>query len=205
MGKCVSPEIMSAMSPSKTNLDTGLQRASLCHPRRTPGLRRDELAQRAGISVEWYVKLEQNRAVAPSREVLIALSGALCLNDAEERRLLTLGSGQPSARFAPEAVPPVLEGFVSSLSAPAWGVGERWDLLTWNAAAADLLGGLLDLPEAADRSPGGDADKFHRGDAEPAVAHDAGPACQGAFRAGLAGRGPTDAEPVSRRIRSPRG
>lgn len=62
--------------------------------RRTPGLRREEVACLAGTSVEWYVKLEQGRAVAPSSATLDALARALRLTDAEHAQLRTLARGR---------------------------------------------------------------------------------------------------------------
>lgn len=111
--------------------------------RRTPGLRRDEVASLAGISVEWYVKLEQGRAKSPSAETLNALASALQLSRAETQHLLRLGRGVSSPPFYPESVPNALANFVQSLSQPAWITGVRWDLLHWNAATETLLGAML--------------------------------------------------------------
>ena len=63
--------------------------------RRTPGLRREEVAQRANISPTWYTWLEQGRGGAPSAEVLDRISGALMLTDAEREHLFILGLGRP--------------------------------------------------------------------------------------------------------------
>src|SRR6266700_1096176 len=73
--------------------------------RRTPGLRRVEIAQRAGISVEWYVKLEQGRAVSPSDETIDALGRALELNAVEQAHLRSLVGKTKSLSLARETAP----------------------------------------------------------------------------------------------------
>ncbi len=115
--------------------------------RRTPGLRREEVAERAGIGIDWYVRLEQGRDVSPSAATVDALARALCLSEAEHAHLRALSrSGRPAA-FVREAVPPTIRRLVRDLPQPAYVTGRRWDLLAWNAAAADLFG-FDDLPEA---------------------------------------------------------
>ncbi len=116
--------------------------------RRTPGLRRDEVAGLAGISVEWYVKIEQGRAPNPSADTLAALAGALRLTRTETRHLLRLGRAASSTAFVPETVPDALLALVRSLAQPAWVTGLRWDLLAWNAAAEALLGGMVETTGA---------------------------------------------------------
>ena len=108
--------------------------------RRTPGLRREEVAELAGIGVDWYVRLEQGRAVSPSDATLDALARALRLGKAEAAHLRTLARCNDQGTFAPESVPPAIARIVSSLPLPAYVTGRRWDILTWNRAAADLFG-----------------------------------------------------------------
>jgi len=75
--------------------------AALGYPsarRRTPGLRREEVAQRANISATWYTWLEQGRGGAPSGEVLERIAGALMLTGAEREHLFLLGLGHPPSR-----------------------------------------------------------------------------------------------------------
>ncbi|AWN48227.1 transcriptional regulator [Methylobacterium terrae] len=116
--------------------------------RRTPGLRREEVAERAGIGIDWYVRLEQGRDVSPSAATIDALARALCLSEAEHAHLRALSrSGRPAA-FGHEAVPSTIRRLVDAMAQPAYVTGRRWDLLTWNAAAADLFG-FDDLPGAA--------------------------------------------------------
>ena len=107
--------------------------------RRTPGLKREEVAQAAGISVEWYVKLEQGRGARPSPETIGALARALRLDEVETRhlRLLASPAGRPS--FVREEVPPALAALVERMAEPAYLTGQRWDVLAWNAAAAVLI------------------------------------------------------------------
>src|ERR1700753_161846 len=77
--------------------------------RRTPGLRRQELAELAGIGVDWYIRLEQGRAVSPSAATVDALARALRLNRSEHAHLRELARGADRRPFAREAVPPTLQ------------------------------------------------------------------------------------------------
>jgi transcriptional regulator with XRE-family HTH domain len=109
--------------------------------RRTPGLRREEVAELAGISVDWYVRLEQGRAVAPSRATVEALARALNLSGAERdhlRALARLDAGAPAA--ADTAVPAALRHVLDGIAQPAWITNRHWDLLGWNGAAGTLFG-----------------------------------------------------------------
>ncbi|MBB3457894.1 transcriptional regulator with XRE-family HTH domain [Rhizobium sp. BK313] len=116
--------------------------------RRTPGLRREEVALLAGVGATWYTWLEQGRDVRASAEVLSALADALRLDPAERRHLFTL-SDRPSAEIpsrGPEEVSESLRRMLASLTGqPAYVLGRRWDVLAWNAAAVALFGdyGLL--------------------------------------------------------------
>ena len=113
--------------------------------RRTSGLKREEVAQRAGISTEWYVKLEQGRAVSPSAETVDAVGRALQLDAVELahlRRLAAPGSRRP---FRREAVPDTLRRLVNSLPEPAYLTGQRWDMLAWNDATTTLFGDFSQL------------------------------------------------------------
>jgi transcriptional regulator with XRE-family HTH domain len=108
--------------------------------RRTPGLRRQELAELAGIGVDWYIRLEQGRAVSPSAATVDALARALRLNKSEHAHLRELARGADRRPFARETVPPTLQRIVEGLSSPAYITGRRWDVLAWNRAADDILG-----------------------------------------------------------------
>ncbi len=117
-------------------LDPKILAVAAVRQRRTPGLRRDEVAQRAGISIDWYVRLEQGRSVSPSMATIDALARALCLNTAEHAHLRALAHGPQRHRFVKEQIPATLDRLIGSLNQPAYVTGRRWDLLTWNAAAA---------------------------------------------------------------------
>lgn len=110
--------------------------------RRVRGLRREELAQLAGISVDYYVRLEQGRATQPSPEVLDALARALGLDAAERRHLATLtATRRGSAPTAP--VSPLLQRLLDGLDDfPAFVTDPRSDVVAWNRLGAELLGGL---------------------------------------------------------------
>lgn len=117
--------------------------------RRTPGLRREEVAQRANISPTWYTWLEQGRGGAPSAEVLERISGALMLTDAEREHLFMLGLGRPpEVRYkSVDAVSPRLQRLLDSLdTSPALIKTATWDVVAWNRAAAVVLTDYGALP-----------------------------------------------------------
>jgi transcriptional regulator with XRE-family HTH domain len=109
-------------------------------PRRTPGLRREEVAQLAHISTQYYTRLEQARGPHPSRDVLAAIGRALRLNDAERAHLYTL-SGQPSELPGPSPdVPDRVIRLIERMPGTAAIVLDaKYDVLAWNPLAAALL------------------------------------------------------------------
>lgn len=107
--------------------------------RRTPGLRRQEVAELAGIGVDWYIRLEQGRAVSPSIATIDCLARALRLTKAEHAHLRALARTGDRRAFAPETVPATLRLVVERLPEPAYVTGRRWDVLAWNEAAAALF------------------------------------------------------------------
>lgn len=109
--------------------------------RRTPGLRREEVAELANIGVSWYTLLEQGQDVHPSKQVLSSLSTALRLTAAEERHLFLLAYGEVSGkRMEEEQVTPALQRVVNALNPhPAFMIGRCWNVLTWNRAAELLF------------------------------------------------------------------
>jgi transcriptional regulator with XRE-family HTH domain len=122
--------------PSDVGLPDGFRR-------RTPGLRREEVALLAGVGATWYTWLEQGRDVQPSAEVLAALADALRLDAAERRHLYILNDRPPPEPkpAGPERVELPLLRMLDSLSGqPAYVLGRRWDVLAWNRAAALLFG-----------------------------------------------------------------
>src|SRR5436309_4952142 len=110
--------------------------------RRTPGLRREEVAQRANISATWYTWLEQGRGGAPSADVLDRIARALMLTDVEREHLFLLGLGRPpEVRYqASEGVSPRLQRVLDALeTSPAVVRNSTWDIVAWNRAAAVVL------------------------------------------------------------------
>ncbi|MBJ7519693.1 MAG: helix-turn-helix transcriptional regulator [Solirubrobacteraceae bacterium] len=119
--------------------------------RRTPGLRREELAALAGVSVNYLVRLEQGRHREPSAEVLAALARALGLNAQGRRHLFWLaGRPDPGPRIAAarEVSEPLRHLIERVAPSPAWILNRRRDILFWNTGAVALLGDLADLPDA---------------------------------------------------------
>ena len=119
--------------------------------RRTPGLRREEVAQRANISATWYTWLEQGRGGAPSPEVLDRIASSLMLTEPEREHLFMLGLGRPpEVRYKPfEGVTPRLQRLLDSLEiSPALIKTATWDVVAWNRAAAVVLTDFAKLPPA---------------------------------------------------------
>ncbi|MDG9728673.1 MULTISPECIES: helix-turn-helix transcriptional regulator [unclassified Streptomyces] len=110
--------------------------------RRTPGLRREEVAALAQVSVSYYERLEQARAPRPSAQVLVALATALQLTEAERDHLARLaGQALPAENGgAPEHVSEGAQQLLGRLDGiPAYIVNDRQDIVAWNAAAAALI------------------------------------------------------------------
>ena len=119
--------------------------------RRTPGLRREEVAQRANISPAWYTWLEQGRGGAPSADVLDRLARGLMLTETEREHLFMLGLGHPpQVRYrAAQGVTPRLQRLLDTLEvSPAIIKTATWDVLAWNRAAAAVLTDYGALPPA---------------------------------------------------------
>ena len=117
--------------------------------RRTPGLRREEVAQRANVSATWYTWLEQGRGGAPSADVLDRIARAMMLTDVEREHLFLLGSGRPpEARYrAPDGITPRLQRLLDTLEySPAFIRTATWDVIAWNKAAAAVLTDYSTLP-----------------------------------------------------------
>jgi transcriptional regulator with XRE-family HTH domain len=110
--------------------------------RRTPGLRREEVAQRANVSATWYTWLEQGRGGAPSVEVLERIARALMLTEVEREHLFLLAFGRPpEVRYqTTEGVTPRLQRILDALElSPAIVKTPTWDVIAWNRAATLLL------------------------------------------------------------------
>lgn len=110
--------------------------------RRTPGLRREEVAQRADVSAIWYTWLEQGRHGTPSADVLDRLAGALQLTGSEREHLFFIALKRPpQVRYDPVAeVPANLQRMIDALEfSPALIKTSAWDIVAWNRAAATVL------------------------------------------------------------------
>ncbi len=128
------------LGPADVGLSNGRRR-------RTPGLRREEVAELAGIGVDWYVRLEQGRAVSPSVTTVDALARALRLKPHEHAHLRALTRPPDRRAFARETVPDAIRRLVEALAQPAYVTGRRWDILAWNAAAAEVFTDFGRAPE----------------------------------------------------------
>src|SRR6201997_1505373 len=118
------------LSPKSVGMTAGRRR-------RTAGLRREEVAELAGIGVDWYIRLEQGRTVNPSVTTIDALARALKLSKAEHAHLRMLARDADARAFAVETVPGTIRRMLDGLNQPAYITGRRWDLLAWNAAAEE--------------------------------------------------------------------
>jgi transcriptional regulator with XRE-family HTH domain len=117
--------------------------------RRTAGLRREEVAQRANISPTWYTWLEQGRGGAPSADVLDRIARALMLTDVEREHLFLLGLGRPPEVHyqRSEGVTPRLQRVLDALEpSPALIRTATWDVVAWNRAAPVLHPDYGSLP-----------------------------------------------------------
>ncbi|WP_431883611.1 helix-turn-helix transcriptional regulator [Micromonospora gifhornensis] len=113
--------------------------------RKVTGLRREELALLAGLSTDYYQRIEQGREVRPSDDVLDALAGALSLDDKERRHLFTLAhaarrSAPAAVNRDPERVPDSTRRLLRVMDTPAVILSRHLDLLDWNPMAQALLG-----------------------------------------------------------------
>ncbi|MGP4023755.1 helix-turn-helix transcriptional regulator [Actinomadura sp. 3N407] len=130
--------------------DVGLQSGTR---RRTPGLRREEIAQLAGMSVDYYIRLEQGRGPRPSRQILAALARALRLTGDERGHLFYLAGEPPEPPSGPSRdVPPGILHLLERLDdTPAYVLNARHDILAWNALALALMTDLASM-DSRDRN-----------------------------------------------------
>ncbi|MFC0113465.1 helix-turn-helix domain-containing protein [Kibdelosporangium aridum] len=119
--------------------------------RRVPGLRREELAELAGVSTDYYIRLEQGRNRKISSTALDSIARTLRLTEVERTHLHNLVR-PPADRTLPLGPEPVLPGLQRLLdampSAPAYVVGRKTDVLAWNSRAATIFGDFGALPES---------------------------------------------------------
>jgi transcriptional regulator with XRE-family HTH domain len=118
--------------------------------RRTPGLRRQEVAQLAGMSVDYYIRLEQARGPHPSRQVLSALARALMLTRDEREYLFRIAGESPPAVVGPDReLLPAIRYLLDALpQTPAYVLDARYDVLAWNRLATYFIGDLSTVPES---------------------------------------------------------
>jgi hypothetical protein len=122
--------------------------------RRTPGLRREEVAARANVSSTWYTWLEQGRGGGPSAEVLDRICNALLLTDAERAHAFMLALGRPPepSYRPPEGIEPKLQRVLDSFeTSPALIKTATWDIVAWNRVSVAVFGDYEKLP-ARDRN-----------------------------------------------------
>lgn len=113
--------------------------------RRTPGLRREEIGQLAGVSATWYTWIEQGRDVSVSPSALARLARVLRLTAPERAYLFDLGGKRdPQANLERDDLPGGLAGALAGISHPAYVLDKSWTALHWTAAAARLFAGWLD-------------------------------------------------------------
>ena len=145
----ITPNSLAAfLKDRRTRLDPGA--FGFSGRRRTPGFRREEVAQRANISPTWYTWLEQGRGGAPSADVLNRIASGLMLTEPEREHLFMLGLGRPpEVRYkSTEGITPRLQRLLDTLDAsPAFVKTATWDVVAWNAAAAVVLTDYGKLPE----------------------------------------------------------
>src|SRR3954469_25732317 len=131
----------SELSPSDVDLPEGGRQ------RRVAGLRREEVAQLAAISIDYYTRLEQGR-IQPSPPVLASLARVLRLTD-DQRAYMNELAGTPSKsrRRAPQKVKPYLKRVLDRVDAPAIVMTPTHDVLAWNPLAAALMVDFGEVPE----------------------------------------------------------
>ncbi|WP_084478887.1 helix-turn-helix transcriptional regulator [Nocardia jejuensis] len=130
------------LTPRDVGLPDGINR-------RATGLRRQEVAQLAGISVDYYIRMEQARGAKPSRQVLLALARALMLTTDERDYLFRLGGENPPSTAGPvRALPQSVRVILDSLRTPAYVVDASYEVLAWNRAAVPFIGDLDSIPGA---------------------------------------------------------
>jgi transcriptional regulator with XRE-family HTH domain len=128
------------LQPEMFGMDLGVRR-------RTPGLRREEIAQLAGVSATWYTWIEQGRDVSVSPSALTRLARVMRLTTAERAYLFDL-AGKRDPEAAPDSplgdLPDGLQSLVAAIATPAYLLDRAWTALAWNEPAARLFVGWLD-------------------------------------------------------------
>jgi transcriptional regulator with XRE-family HTH domain len=130
------------LNPSEAGLPPGYGK------RRTPGLRREEVAQLAHVSTTWYTWLEQGRASTPSRQVLDSVANALRLSKNEHLHMLHLASLElPTPAPSMQQISPDIEKIIHQLPYPAFIATDRTEVLNWNESARRIICDFPSIPE----------------------------------------------------------
>jgi transcriptional regulator with XRE-family HTH domain len=116
--------------------------------RRSGGLLREEVAQRAGTSLTWYTHLEQARDIRISPELVERLATALQLTEPEREHLRRLARPQRSLGALTDKAPEALQGWLQGLAEPAYALNGVWDVLAWSPSATTLLDDFAAVPPA---------------------------------------------------------
>ena len=129
------------LRPGDVGLPDGMRR-------RTPGLRRQEVAQLAGMSIDYYIRLEQRRGPHPSRQVLMALARALMLTRDEREYLFRLAGESPPQTAGPsrEVTAAIRHLIDAMIETPAYVVNAKYDVLASNRLATYFVGDLSAVP-----------------------------------------------------------
>lgn len=126
------------LSPQEIGIPLGLRR-------RTPGLRREEVAQLCGVSATWYTWIEQGRSVSASPEALARIALALRLSKAERSYLFELANQHDpdAANPTDREIPPALSSILRLLKTPTYVLDRQWNAIAWNSSAKLLFVGWL--------------------------------------------------------------
>jgi len=116
--------------------------------RKTPGLRREDVAALAGVSVTWYTWLEQGRDIQVSADVLERISQTLELSATEREYLFRLVQNRaaPQRGFGEDAISPAVQRMLEALSTPAIVMTARWDVVAWNRMAVAVFRDYEKIP-----------------------------------------------------------
>ncbi|MET8122986.1 helix-turn-helix transcriptional regulator [Micromonospora sp. NPDC005189] len=131
------------LRPAEVGLPDGVRR-------RTPGLRRQEVAQLAGMSIDYYIRLEQGRGPHPSRQVLASMARALLLSRDEREYLFRIAGENPPQTVGPSReVPPGLRHLLDAMTeTPVYLVDAAYQVLAWNHLSTYFMGNLAAVPDA---------------------------------------------------------
>jgi transcriptional regulator with XRE-family HTH domain len=141
------PELAEFLRERRARLDPEQLGLPARRRRRTPGLRREDVAERAAVSVAWYASLEQGRPVNPSKAVVSSLADALCLSDLDRAYLFKLaGHPAPPMTASTGLDARLLQSLVDHMGAPAYCTDALTNVMAWNATACEVFGDYARWP-----------------------------------------------------------